>query len=47
MYAGDELGMHDGEVPPDRVRDPAELNVPGKGLGRDPQRTPFHWNGEP
>jgi len=47
MYAGDELGMRDGEVPPDRVRDPAELNVPGKGLGRDPQRTPFHWNGEP
>lgn len=47
MYAGDEIGMHDGEVPPDRVRDPAELNVPGKGLGRDPQRTPFHWNSEP
>jgi len=39
--------MHNGEVPPDRVQDPAELNVPGKGLGRDPQRTPFHWNGGP
>ncbi len=47
MYFGDEIGMHDGQVPPDRVRDPAELNVPGKGLGRDPQRTPMHWNGEP
>ena len=47
MYAGDELGMHNGEVPPDRVQDPAELNVPGRGLGRDPQRTPFHWTGEP
>jgi alpha-glucosidase len=47
MYYGDELGMSDGVIPPDRVRDPLEKNVPGAGLGRDPCRTPMRWNGSP
>ena len=27
------------------MRDPRELNEPGKGLGRDPVRTPMPWDG--
>lgn len=45
IYYGDELGMQDVEIPPECVRDPFELNVPGKGFGRDPQRTPMQWSG--
>ena len=45
LYYGDEIGMHDVEIPPDRVQDPFEKNVPGKGLGRDPERTPMQWDG--
>jgi alpha-glucosidase len=44
MYYGDELGMINGNIPPDRVQDPLEKNVPGKGLGRDPCRTPMQWD---
>ena len=32
-------------IPPDRVQDPLERNVPGQGLGRDPCRTPMPWDG--
>ena len=41
LYYGDEIGMCDVNIPPDRVQDPFEKNVPGKGLGRDPERTPM------
>ncbi len=47
LYYGDELGMRDVEIPPHRVRDPWEKNVPGIGLGRDPERTPMQWDGSP
>lgn len=47
LYYGDELGMEDVPIPPDRVRDPAELREPGKGLGRDPQRAPMPWSDQP
>ncbi len=43
MYYGDELGMKDVSISPDQVRDPAELNEPGKGRGRDPERSPMLW----
>jgi alpha-glucosidase len=36
--------MHDVEIPPDKVQDRFEKNVPGRGLGRDPQRTPMQWS---
>ena len=36
-YYGDELGMEDVPIPPERVQDPFEKNVPGLGLGRDPR----------
>jgi alpha-glucosidase len=47
LYYGDEIGMHDVDIPPDRVQDPWEKNLPGRGLGRDPERTPMQWNAEP
>jgi len=43
LYYGDEIGMHDVEIQPAKVQDPFEKNVPGLGLGRDPQRTPMQW----
>ena len=44
LYYGDELGMHMAQIPPDRIRDPLELNVPGLGLGRDGARSPMRWS---
>ena len=44
LYYGDELGMHNVPIPPERVQDPFEKNVPGLGLGRDPVRTPMQWS---
>jgi alpha-glucosidase len=47
LYYGDEIGMHDGVISPEVVQDPWEKNVPGLGLGRDPERTPMQWNSSP
>ena len=44
LYYGDEIGMHDVPIPPAMVQDPWEMNVPGLGLGRDPERTPMQWD---
>ncbi len=44
MYYGEELGMVDGSIPANRIQDPFEKNVPGMGLGRDPERTPLQWS---
>jgi alpha-glucosidase len=44
LYYGDEIGMRQIKIPPHRVRDPYELNVPGLGLGRDGCRTPMQWD---
>jgi alpha-glucosidase len=38
LYAGDELGLEDAEVPPERVVDPG---------GRDGCRAPLPWTAEP
>ena len=47
LYYGDEIGMTDVPIAPDQVQDPFEKNQPGKGLGRDPQRTPMRWSDAP
>lgn len=47
LYYGDEIGMRNGDIPPERVHDPMEKNMPGQGLGRDPVRTPMQWNASP
>jgi alpha-glucosidase len=38
LYQGDEIGLEDGVVPKERVLDVS---------GRDPERTPMPWTGEP
>jgi alpha-glucosidase len=45
MYYGDEIGIGEIEIPPEVAQDPWEKNEPGLGLGRDPERTPMHWDG--
>ena len=45
LYYGDEIGMQDVDLPDEALRDPAGLREPGKGLGRDPERTPMPWDG--
>jgi alpha-glucosidase len=47
VFAGDEIGMPNVPVPPERIRDPFEKLVPGFNLGRDPERTPMRWTAEP
>jgi len=47
VYYGDEIGLADVAIPPDRVQDPRELREPGLGLGRDPVRTPMPWDAGP
>jgi len=47
LYYGDEIGMRDVEVPVHLVHDPLEINMPGMGLGRDPERTPMQWSDAP
>lgn len=44
IYYGDEIGMHDVKILSTQAHDPFELNNPGKGLGRDPERTPMQWS---
>jgi alpha-glucosidase len=46
IYYGDELGMYDVPIPRSEMKDPQALNMPDKNLGRDPARTPMHWNDE-
>jgi len=45
LYYGDEIALPQVPVPPERIQDPFERNVPGLGLGRDGCRTPMQWDG--
>ncbi len=45
LYYGDEIGMEDVLIPPERVLDPLGIRVPGHG--RDPVRTPMQWDDSP
>src|SRR5262249_10845108 len=47
IYYGDELGMGDGVIPPEKEQDPWGKRVPGMGFGRDPERTPMQWDTTP
>jgi alpha-glucosidase len=44
IYYGEELGMQQVHIPPERVLDQFEKNVPDQGLGRDGARTPMQWD---
>ncbi len=45
IYNGDEIGMQNGVILPEQVRDPS-AGENGMG-GRDPQRTPMQWSHGP
>jgi oligo-1,6-glucosidase/alpha-glucosidase len=47
LYQGDELGIGEVPIPPDRIRDPQDLRQPGIGIGRDRSRTPMPWDSSP
>jgi alpha-glucosidase len=47
FFAGDELGMEQVPVPPDRITDPFEKLLPGYDLNRDPERAPMRWGHGP
>ena len=44
IYYGEELGMHDVEISAEVAVDVRETTIPGRGFGRDPQRTPMQWD---
>jgi alpha-glucosidase len=44
LYYGDELGMRDVAIPFGEQRDPQGINMPDRGLSRDPARTPMPWD---
>jgi alpha-glucosidase len=44
MYQGDEIGMENVAIPPDKVVDPPGVTI---GEGRDPERTPMQWDASP
>jgi alpha-glucosidase len=44
LYQGDELGIQDVPIPPEKAQDPWGKNVPGLNLSRDPARTPMPWD---
>jgi alpha-glucosidase len=47
LYYGDEIGMAEAEVPPDRIVDPVGLLGDAERGGRDGARTPMPWSAEP
>jgi alpha-glucosidase len=46
IYNGEEIGMKDGVIPLNRIRDPQGLNI-SPDRSRDPCRTPFQWSAAP
>jgi alpha-glucosidase len=43
IYNGEEIGMKNGDIPPEMVQDPGAEG----GSGRDPERTPMQWSAGP
>jgi len=46
LYYGDEIGMPDTDIPDTRALDPVGV-FHGARVGRDPERTPMPWTGDP
>ncbi|MFC7494101.1 MULTISPECIES: glycoside hydrolase family 13 protein [unclassified Nocardioides] len=45
LYQGEELGLPEADIPPDRVEDPMHARSGGVDPGRDGCRVPFPWSG--
>ncbi len=46
IYYGDEIGMADGTIPPEAIRDLSARQMGKNTASRDPERTPMRWNEE-
>jgi alpha-glucosidase len=46
LYYGDELGLENGLIPPEKIQDPQGKNL-GAERTRDVTRTPMQWNASP
>jgi len=44
IYYGEEIGMQQAAIPPDRLRDPIKDSIAGLQHGRDSVRTPMQWD---
>jgi alpha-glucosidase len=44
IYYGEEIGMREAVIPPDRLRDPIGDSIAGLRHGRDSVRTPMQWD---
>lgn len=44
LYYGDELGIGQVQIPPDRIQDPWARNEPEASFNRDEARTPMQWS---
>lgn len=47
LYNGDELGMVNADIAREDMADPRARSCDGKGIGRDPFRTPMQWDDSP
>jgi oligo-1,6-glucosidase/alpha-glucosidase len=47
LYQGDELGIGEVTIPPERMRDPQHHRQPELNIGRDRSRTPMPWSDAP
>ena len=45
IYYGEEIGMREGMIPHDHLRDPIGDSIAGLAHGRDSVRTPMQWDG--
>lgn len=43
IYNGEEIGMHNVDIPPEMVQDPQAVRDPHNPAGRDIARTPMQW----
>lgn len=46
LYYGDEIGLADVTIPPERVQDPWAKQEPDTSFNRDKARTPMQWSDE-
>lgn len=45
-YYGDEIGLENGVIPPEKIQDPQGINL-GAHRSRDMERTPMQWDASP
>jgi alpha-glucosidase len=46
LYYGDEIGLENGVIPPEKIQDPQGINL-GAERTRDVARTPMQWDASP